>query len=246
MSCDDFLSRLHPYLDGELAADEMHQAEQHLAHCPSCQAEVARYRALGAALRAAVPAHASASLQARAQQLLHGAQARSRRRRFAATVGACAAVLLLGVCLWASTRSHGSDEAELREVAALHQRSQLPGHLIDLTTSDPAAIAPWFARQLPFTPWTGVLGPECVLLGARLDYCDHERVAVLVYRHGGHLISLITYPSDRPGDHARTLETRDGMALCGWTQGRLQFYMVSDLAPDVLEHISHMVPPPSV
>jgi len=147
--------------------------------------------------------------------------------------------------LWQSTRSHASDDAELGDVATLHLRSQLPGHLIDLTSSDPAAIAPWFARRLSFTPWTGVLGRECVLLGARLDYCDHQRVAVLVYRHAGHLISLITYPSDRAGDHPRTMETREGVALCGWTQGRLQFYMVSDLAQDVLEHISHMVPPPS-
>jgi len=245
MTCDELLSRLHPYLDGELTPDEMRTAESHLALCASCQAQVTRYRALGATLRATMPARASAALQQRAHLLLRDARQHTKRRRWVTAFAACAAVALLGVCLWQFTAGREGEDAELRDVAALHLRSQLPGHLIDLTTSDTAVIAPWFGRQLPYTPWTGVLGRECVLLGARLDYCDHQRVAVLVYRHAGHLISLITYPSDRRGDHPRILDTRDGVALCGWTQGHLQFYMVSDLAQDVLEHISHMVPPPS-
>jgi len=244
MTCDEFLRRLHPYLDGELDPAAVPVAEEHLAHCPACQAQVARYRALGAAVRAAMAAPATPSLQGRAHQLLRDARARSRRSRWMPVLLACAAVVLLWVG-WQATRTQALDDADVRDVAALHQRSQLPGHLIDLTTSDPSAIAPWFARQLPYTPWTGVLGKECVLLGARMDYCDHQRVAVLVYQHGSHLISLITYPSDAAGDHSRALVTRDGVTLCGWSQNHLQFFMVSDLPQDELEHISRMVPPSS-
>ncbi len=44
MNCQDFETRLPPYVDGELGVDETLATETHAAECPRCQALVERER----------------------------------------------------------------------------------------------------------------------------------------------------------------------------------------------------------
>jgi anti-sigma factor RsiW len=46
MNCKKALSRLHPYLDGELPPELMRQMEEHLDVCPSCRGQAERIRHL--------------------------------------------------------------------------------------------------------------------------------------------------------------------------------------------------------
>mgnify|MGYP001616589659 CR=1 FL=1 len=51
MSCREFESRLHPFVDGELDVAETLAAEAHAAECPDCRSRVAAERRFRQLLR---------------------------------------------------------------------------------------------------------------------------------------------------------------------------------------------------
>jgi len=51
MSCTEFESRLHPFVDGELDVAETLAAEAHAAECPGCRGRVAGERRFRQLLR---------------------------------------------------------------------------------------------------------------------------------------------------------------------------------------------------
>jgi len=234
MECTDFHRVLHAYLDGECDVNAMVAAEGHLAICPSCAADVAHFRALSNCLREIGKASAPATLQNRIEVMVRQDAKRLRGRRllFSAS-GVLAALLLLGVGGYAlGVVPHGGlDDDDVSEVSALQIRSLIPGHLLDLTSADVAQIAPWFAKQLAFTPQLGRINdPAYVLAGARVDYCDGQRVAVLVYRHGDHIANLVIYPAEKPGERPPETASSHGVNMCGWTSHGMQFFIASDVA----------------
>jgi anti-sigma factor RsiW len=234
MDCAAFARVLHPFLDGELDLESTLAATAHIASCPDCAARVAHFRALGQAVRQAVTTELPGSLRERVAALTAPPPARPRRLRLA-LAGVVAVAALVAVALFLLLRQPGLDEDDVREVVALHIRSQLPGHLIDLDSADRARIAPWFAKQLTFTPWVGDLSDHgYALRGARMDYCDGQRVAVLVFQQGEHVINLVSYPAEDARDQPALTIGRDGMNLCGWSSHGLQFFVISDLPQDAL------------
>jgi anti-sigma factor RsiW len=52
MTCEEASVLLHPFMDDELGAGQAHQIEAHLASCPRCTAQLARYRELHRAITA--------------------------------------------------------------------------------------------------------------------------------------------------------------------------------------------------
>ncbi len=240
MDCQQFELLLHPYIDGELDVATMVAAEAHLSECPRCAQRVAHFRALGIEIREAVKITTPSSLRERAKGLVESAIAarRARRRTLLRTCIAAAAVLVLTTSLiLARQLSHpGLDDDDIQEVTALHIRSGIPGHLLDLESGSLDRIAPWFARQqLPFTPWIGAVSTGgFALAGARLDYCDGQRVAVLVYRKGDHVANLVIYPAEHPGDRPPATASNNGVQLCGWTRHGMQYFIASDLAESEL------------
>ncbi len=235
MNCQQFLAAVHAYIDGELDVPGMLMAESHVAGCEQCASQVAHLRSLGSQLREAMTAAAPASLRSAAEGMVAAAIAeharrRTRRRRWVASVSALAAVLAVGVALYAcGLFSPASlDDDDIREVAALQIRSQLPGHLLDLPSSDVGAIASWFSKQLTFTPWLrGFGGHGYELAGARLDFCDNQRVAVLVYRHGDQIANLVIYPAEKPGDRPPLSAASNDIHICGWTRHGMQYFLAS-------------------
>ena len=73
------------------------------------------------------------------------------------------------------------------------------------------------------------------LVGGRVAYVDHQRAAVVVYRHGAHIINVFTWASAGKA-LPRTL-TRDGYHLSFWTSGDLQYCAVSDTGWDELRSL---------
>ena len=234
MDCRQFQVVLHPFIDGELDVSTMVAAEAHLGECPQCAQRVAFFRALGDEIREVAGTTTPASLRERTRDLVRSSfAARHARRRtlMRSGIAAAAALLLSGSLFFAWQLSHrGLDDDDVQEVAALHIRSGLPGHLLDLESSSLEQIAPWFARQLSFTPWLGAVPTGgFTLAGARLDYCDGQRVAVLVYRKGDHVANLVIYPAERPGDRPPATASSNGVHLCGWTSHGMQYFIASDL-----------------
>jgi len=116
-----------------------------------------------------------------------------------------------------------------------HVRSLLPGHLLDVQSSDRHTVKPWFAGKADIAPAVVDLSDKGFpLLGGRLDYVDGHTAAALVYGRRQHTINLFVWraaPAD-PSDGSFAVR---GYSLVHWTNGGLSYWAVSDAAGSELE-----------
>lgn len=131
----------------------------------------------------------------------------------------------------------GRQDSSLLVAAAVsdHVRSLLPGHLIDVRTSDQHTVKPWFDGKLDFSPQVKDLSTQGFdLIGGRLDVLEGKQVAALVYKRHQHMINLFQINLSRwPGGVATptaALQTRDGYHMLQWDQDGLRFVAVSSVA----------------
>jgi anti-sigma factor (TIGR02949 family) len=229
-------AQLDAYLDGELAADDARELEAHLAHCPAC----ARFRderlTLRAAIAARVPAFAAPDeLRGRVRAALRtAARARVPYRLSLPNVwrplalAASLAVIALGS--WNLSLQHASGETLADDVLASHIRSLMPGHLIDVLSSDQHTVKPWFNGRLDFSPPVSDFAERGYpLLGGRLDYLDGRAVAALAYGRRQHRINVFLWPATRGPAAAPATHTQQGYHLLHWTTTDYTYWVVSDL-----------------
>ena len=117
-------------------------------------------------------------------------------------------------------------------VVTNHIRGLLAPQPFDVASSDRHTIKPWFTSRLPESPPIVDLSDRGFsLVGGRVDVLREQPVATVVYRHGGHTISLTTL-RDGP--------TLSGGSIAGynvkvWRQGEFTYVAVADLPEDDLE-----------
>ncbi len=238
--CQAFHGVLHPYLDEELPPAQRAQARAHLTTCGACAALVQNHRALTSDLRLALvddlPPGLAARIRARIRWRIIG-------RRLVATAVAAVLVLAIGVVvLRQDPRRNQLTSDEAQQLVALHHRSLAPDQPTTNHSSDPGHLATWLAGQLPYTPRVAdPAGSGYALLGARLDWCDQQRVATIVYRHNVHLLTLICYPTDRPTDIAPIPQIVDGLTICTWVSGPLEYIAVADLSQTEMRRFADLI-----
>ena len=85
------------------------------------------------------------------------------------------------------------------DLVGAHLRSLMPDHLIDVISTDRHTVKPWFAGHTDVSPVVEDFAAQGYrLLGARADYVDRQRAAVLIYQHGAHVINVFSWQSARP------------------------------------------------
>jgi anti-sigma factor RsiW len=113
------------------------------------------------------------------------------------------------------------------EVLNAHVNSLLSTHLIDVVSTDKHTVKPWFAGHTDVSPLVADFEPQGYkLVGGRVDYVEHQRAAVVVYRHDAHVINVFSW-----GATQRSLPgklTRNGYHFVFWKAGDLQYCAVSD------------------
>src|ERR1700693_5105048 len=165
---------------------------------------------LGRAIRDALPVYeASPSLEAWAREearkfdqesLPQGepqtVRSRSRVWRFSQWPIA-AGLLVVAAAGWGagflrpSARISSSTNGTTSELVDAHVRSLLPGHLLDVESSDRHTVKPWFAGKTDIAPVVvDLVDKGFPLLGGRLDYVDGHTAAALVYGRRGPTIHL--------------------------------------------------------
>lgn len=111
-----------------------------------------------------------------------------------------------------------------------HIRSLMPGHLIDIPSTNQHTVKPWFNGRVDLSPAVPNLDSAGFpLLGGRLDYVEGRAVAVVVYGRRQHLINVYSWPG-KPAGAARpgTLDEK-GYHLLEWRNGDVDMWAVSDL-----------------
>ncbi|MGF6920773.1 anti-sigma factor family protein [Paraburkholderia sp. 40] len=125
------------------------------------------------------------------------------------------------------------------ELIESHVRAQVSGRDIDVISTDRHTVKPWFNGRLDYSPPVEDLAAAGFALeGGRLDYVAHQRVAVLVYRYGKHVIDVYVFPQSttRGTDGATPASlAHDGYSIAHWDAAGMTWWAISDAAPDALK-----------
>ena len=101
-----------------------------------------------------------------------------------------------------------------------------------IASADRHTIKPWFTSRLPESPPIVDLGAAgFTLLGGRLDVLNQMPAATVVYRHGGHTVSLTAL---RGGPPLSSTEIA-GYNVVSWHEGEFTYVAVADLPESDLE-----------
>jgi anti-sigma factor RsiW len=103
---------------------------------------------------------------------------------------------------------------------------------IDVASSDQHTVKPWFNGRIPESPRVVNLAKEDFpLVGGRIDVVREMPVPTLVYAHRKHLISLTAVPDPGHDHSAPLLSVSNGYNTYRWTEGGVEYWAVSDMAP---------------
>jgi anti-sigma factor RsiW len=244
--------RLQAYFDGEVDAVSALDIERHTEHCAECRAllldlermreRIRReldYGPAPAALRARITAALAREAQPSAARGGSAAPPLWRMRPFWAGamggVGAAFAAILVFMLVSAVPSAALRDE-----VTDAHVRALMTGHLTDVVSTDQHTVKPWFAGRADVSPVVADFAAQgYVLLGGRADYLDRQRAAVLVYRHGAHIVDVFAWAADGHALAAHT--TRTGYHLVSWRVGDLEYCAVSDAGWEELAALERLL-----
>jgi anti-sigma factor RsiW len=213
-----------------------------------CARAVENQRTLGSAMRGgALYYQPPVSLAPRLDRALQrAARAELRPRRFGWQLIAVAASLLLAVYFAAQlipgARRDVSANLVAQEILDGHLRSLMPGHLVDIPSTDQHTVKPWFNGKLDYSPPVTDLAQQGFpLAGGRLDAVNGRAVAVLVYQRRQHVINVYVRPVSESADAGVSQTARQGYNLIHWTRAGINWFVVSDLNSAELRTFSHLL-----
>jgi anti-sigma factor RsiW len=204
---------LNALADGELSAEQLAHANEHLAGCSSCTTSALFHTLLKsstakAGQRYAPPPHLQqrlAHLASQADSRLEAADIRvaqgpSRSAWRFGLLGwvTAAALLLITVIIGLLQRSVHRSQMASTERAALvtevfdqHVATLAANVPPQVLSSDRHTVKPWFQGKIPFSfNLPENLPPDTTLDGANLTYLDNQPVAQLLYSIGRHRVSV--------------------------------------------------------
>ncbi len=249
---------LNAFIDGELPANELQGAEQHLTTCHACTLRILSATQLKAATaragnRFAPPPEALGRLaaQLRSQSQLH-TNPQSQTNQQPETKPS-ARLYSIRPAAWASLAAAILLTISLLSWRQLHQTNALAAELLDqhlatlssaatpqVISSDRHTVKPWFQGRLPFSfnlPDTAALPSDTILKGADLTYLNGQPAALLLFTIHKHEVSIfLTQRSTNP-----TLSTlpgaRAGFTIHTATTPDLRLVAVSDVNPADLDNL---------
>jgi anti-sigma factor RsiW len=245
VNCDDVQDLIDGYVDGELDLVRSLEIEQHLQKCVTCKQEYKNRQILHSAIsNGNFYYRAPASLQKRIQSSMKSSTPPLRGIAWRTLIVAAALTLLL-IVAWNVVRfvmPAPTTNSLTQEVLASHIRSLMPGHLVDVSSSNQHTVKPWFNGKLDFSPPVVDLAQQGYpLIGGRLDYVRNKAVAVLVYQHGGHVINLFVWPEGQNEGQGTTSVTQQGYHILSWNRSGMSYWVVSDLEEAQLQEFVRLV-----
>ena len=255
---------LNALADGELSAEELAQANEHLAACPKCttsalEASLLKRATARAGQRYAPPAdlrermvqrmaQEAATAQSTAAQegpQSVGAQVGPRRWGFGSWGLAAAALLLVYASIFLLPHRGGRDlvaaadySALVTEVSDQHIAMLAANAPPEVISTDRHTVKPWFQGRIPFSfnlPQN--LPDDTTLDGANLTYLRNQPTAQLLYSVGKHRVSVFLRQQTVSADGALSPADYQGFHVTGFRAGGLEAVAVSDVEEARLEEL---------
>lgn len=246
---------LNALADGELSADQLASASEHLAGCPPCTSMALHLSLLKPAVaKAGRRDPPPPQLQARLARLASEATSRPPAQSFQpaphtssrsvwnfSSLGWVTAALLLLFAVSAILVQRSTQRANLAslENAALATEifdqhiATLAGNMpLQVVSTDRHTVKPWFQGKIPFSfnlPQS--LPADTTLDGANLAYLRNQPVAQLLFSIGRHRVSVfLWHPQDAEQAHD-SREEHAGFHESRFTTGSLEGVAISDVDP---------------
>jgi anti-sigma factor RsiW len=244
MQCAESL-RAQAYFDRELDSPGAAEIERHALHCGRCCRSLEDLKQVRAALRRELEyRNVPAALQARVARALNHPSVeltpvhRRKLRNWqpwpfwqGAFTGIGSTAIAASLAFFAVSQPSTISLSE--ELVSAHVRSLMPEHLIDVVSTDKHTVKPWFSGHADVSPAVADFASQgYTLIGGRADYFDHQRAAVVIYRHNSRVINVFSWHRSR--ESLPTSTTRDGYHLAFWASGDLAYCAVSDIEWDEL------------
>jgi len=247
MNCREFDARLHAFVDGELDAGPMADAEAHVSTCPDCHGRANGERRFRQLLRRQPKEAVPPEFRARMLALARRERSRKKVRIWLGAPALAAAVLLLAFVLMARALSTGGHEPEmvgnLVDKHLAYAQLEAPA---EFHSTERPAVAAWFRQRTGLRVTVPDLSPAGIqLVGARIAEAEQRKVAYLFYEKGHVLMSVFMVPevgrraplAGRPmssGGHEYLAQERQGLRTVSWRDGETLFSLVSTLGYDDL------------
>ena len=239
MSCPRQLE-VQAWLDDELDAVSGAALERHIAGCEECARLRSDIETLRTALQQAPYHRAETNFRAGLAAALDRETGQRRPWGFwrgtAAGVGATA----MAACLALFVLLPSAQDEIAHDVVTAHLRSLAGTHLVDVASSDRHTVKPWFDGRADIAPVAVDFDQQGFkLVGGRVDFVRGTRTAVVVYRHGAHVVNVFAWKNDgtaKPG-----LRQRSGYTLLAWQSGDLFYCAISDTATQDLQSLARLI-----
>ncbi len=244
---------LNALADGELSADQLANANKHLAECPSCTSNALHQTLLKSAtakagLRYAPPLQ----LQERLVRLASEADSEPQARGFRGahlssswfgwgSLGWAAAALLLLFTVSTifvqrvaqrAERASVEDAALVTEVFDQHVATLANNMPLEVVSTDRHTVKPWFQGKIPFSfNLPQGLPSDTTLDGANLSYLRNQPVAQLLYSIGKHRVSVFLRQKSGEAEVNESLVERSGFHVMAFGANNLEAIAVSDVEP---------------
>ncbi len=246
---------LNALVDGELTADQLAGANEHLAGCAHCTS-VALHQSLlkSATAKAGQRYTPPPQLQERLARLASQEDSRgqaaggrptpafaswSMGRRGTLGWAAAAVLLLASVSMIFVQRATQRAETASAEHAALvtevfdqHVATLAANMTPQVVSTDRHTVKPWFQGKIPFSfNLPQGLPNDTTLDGANLTYLSDQPVAQLLYSIGKHRVSVFLRQKSGAAEANETAAERSGFHVTGFRTKDLEVVAVSDVDP---------------
>jgi anti-sigma factor RsiW len=242
------LSMLNGLADGELTADQLAEANEHLAGCPACTSNALYQSLLKSATAKAGQRYAPpAQLQERLTQLASRSEPpgtgsghrHPQQWRFGWGWAAAAVLLLVSastVLVQRSTRQaelgSAEDAALVTEVFDQHVATLAGSLPPQVVSTDRHTVKPWFQGKLPFSfNLPESLPRDSTLDGANLTYLHNQPVAQLLYSIGKHRASVFLREKSGAANADVAPVEHEGFHVMSFSTSDLEGIAVSDVDP---------------
>jgi anti-sigma factor RsiW len=260
-------SMLNALADGELSADQLTLANEHLAVCPACTTRALQQSLLKASTARAGQRYAPPpQLRKQLERILAEEKLQKTKQEFAAGMKpsrpgtgpatvmlgwAAAAVLLIafiGISLL-QRNAHRTDAAvEARaalttEVFDQHVATLAASLPPQVVSTDRHTVKPWFQGKIPFSfNLPENLPKDVTLEGANLNYLHNQPTAQLLYSIGRHRVSIFVCEKPSAGAAQQNLLIEhSGFHVIDTSSSDLELVAISDVDPARLADLVNLL-----
>lgn len=239
---------LNSLADGELSAEDLATANEHLAECPSCTTGALYQTLLKSATakaghRYSAPPHLLEKITHQSARQTSQPQtenpARSRGRLGMLGWATAAVLLLVSVSVLLMQRNaqrtaiaSAEHAALVTEVSDQHIATLADSSPPQVLSSDKHTVKPWFQGRIPFSfNLPDNLPGGTTLDGANLTYLNNQPVAQLLYSIGKHRVSVFVARRSRAIRAADLVAEHSGFHVMSFSTDDLDVIAVSDVDP---------------